>query len=125
MPLEPPRTPWAFPSPLGAETDLVAVGADLEPGTLLDAYRRGLFPMAVDELPGQMAWWSPVARGVLPLDGLRVSRSLRQSAALYAWLAGEAGVIKTLRRFLVSETGIDRKRIAFMGYWRTGKAEAQ
>lgn len=83
MPVEPPRTPWAFPSPLGAETDLVAVGADLEPGTLLDAYRRGLFPMAVDELPGQMAWWSPVARGVLPLDGLRVSRSLRQSAAHY------------------------------------------
>ncbi|KQT90749.1 leucyl/phenylalanyl-tRNA--protein transferase [Marmoricola sp. Leaf446] len=81
MPLEPPSTPWAFPSPVSAESDLVAVGADLEPGTLLSAYRRGLFPMAVDELPDQMAWWSPVDRGVLPLDGLRVSRSLRQSAA--------------------------------------------
>jgi len=43
----------------------------------------------------------------------------------YAWLAGESSVIKTLRRFLVSETGIDRKRVAFMGYWRLGKAEAQ
>lgn len=42
-----------------------------------------------------------------------------------AWLAGEAAAIKSLRRFLVSETGIDRKRIAFMGYWRAGKAEAQ
>ena len=43
----------------------------------------------------------------------------------YAWLAGEAAAIKLLRRFLVSETGIDRKRIAFMGYWRAGRAEAQ
>jgi NADPH-dependent ferric siderophore reductase len=43
----------------------------------------------------------------------------------YAWLAGEASAIKLLRRFLVSETGIDRKRIAFMGYWRAGRAEAQ
>ena len=43
----------------------------------------------------------------------------------YAWLAGEASAIKLLRRFLVSETGIDRKRVAFMGYWRAGRAEAQ
>lgn len=43
----------------------------------------------------------------------------------YAWLAGESSMIKTLRRFLVSETGIDRSRVAFMGYWRLGKAEAQ
>lgn len=43
----------------------------------------------------------------------------------YAWLAGEAGVIKLLRRFLVSETGIDRRQVAFMGYWRLGKSEAQ
>lgn len=41
----------------------------------------------------------------------------------YAWLAGEAGVIKGLRRLLVSEVGIDRARVAFMGYWRRGKAE--
>lgn len=46
-------------------------------------------------------------------------------AGFYAWLAGEAGVIKALRRFLVSETGIDRKSVAFMGYWRLGRAEAQ
>jgi NADPH-dependent ferric siderophore reductase len=41
----------------------------------------------------------------------------------YAWLAGEAGAIKALRRYLVTETGIDRKRVAFMGYWRLGKSE--
>ncbi|MFT0848042.1 siderophore-interacting protein [Actinomycetaceae bacterium L2_0104] len=46
-----------------------------------------------------------------------------KSAPLYAWLAGEAGVIKSLRRFLVSEHGVDRRAVAFMGYWRLGRAE--
>jgi NADPH-dependent ferric siderophore reductase len=41
----------------------------------------------------------------------------------YAWLAGEAGVIKTLRRHLVSDCGVDRRAVAFMGYWRLGRAE--
>lgn len=60
--------------------DLVAMGGDLEPGTLLHAYRHGLFPMRVREIAEAMAWWSPEERGVLPLDGLRVTRSMRQSA---------------------------------------------
>jgi NADPH-dependent ferric siderophore reductase len=41
----------------------------------------------------------------------------------YAWIAGEAGVIKDMRRYLVRDVGIDRKQVAFMGYWRQGKAE--
>ncbi|MGO1480181.1 MAG: SIP domain-containing protein [Brachybacterium sp.] len=43
--------------------------------------------------------------------------------AFYAWLAGEAGLIKTLRRHLVSELGLDRKQVSFMGYWRQGRPE--
>lgn len=43
--------------------------------------------------------------------------------SLYAWFAGEAGAVKTLRRHLVSERGFDRRTVAFMGYWRLGKAE--
>src|SRR5680860_32826 len=82
MPIEPPPTGWVFPDPATAgDDDLVGMGADLEPGTLLAAYRRGMFPMPSDdddELP--MLWWSPQQRGILPLDGLKVSRSLRQSA---------------------------------------------
>lgn len=77
-PIEPPPTPWQLPEPASAdERGLVGVGADLEPGTLLGAYRSGLFPMHVDGR--RLGWWSPDPRGVLPLDGLRVSRSLRQS----------------------------------------------
>ncbi|GIG86709.1 siderophore-interacting protein [Plantactinospora endophytica] len=41
----------------------------------------------------------------------------------YAWLAGESSVIRTLRRHLVSERGLDRESVAFMGYWRLGKAD--
>jgi leucyl/phenylalanyl-tRNA--protein transferase len=94
MPQEPPPTRWALPNvdQLPAELtheDLVGFGGDLEPGTLLAAYRAGLFPMHVpfeseDAEPGEsdaveIGWWSPDPRGVLPLDGLIVSRSLRQS----------------------------------------------
>lgn len=41
----------------------------------------------------------------------------------YAWIAGEAAVIKDMRRYLVRDVGIDRKQVAFMGYWRQGKAD--
>jgi NADPH-dependent ferric siderophore reductase len=47
------------------------------------------------------------------------------ATGFYAWLAGESCMIKLLRRFLVSETGIDRSRVAFMGYWRLGRSEGQ
>jgi leucyl/phenylalanyl-tRNA--protein transferase len=60
----------------------VGIGADLEPGTLLAAYRQGLFPMPVAR-GRRIAWWSPDPRGILPLDGLRVSRSLRRSCRRY------------------------------------------
>lgn len=46
-----------------------------------------------------------------------------KKAPLYAWLAGEASAIKALRRHLVTERGVDRRAVAFMGYWRTGRAE--
>ena len=41
----------------------------------------------------------------------------------YAWIAGEAGTVRELRRYLVRDVGMDRKQVAFMGYWRQGKAE--
>ena len=81
-PVEPPPSPWAFPPPSQwPDDDLVGIGADLAPGTLLAAYRAGLFPMPVRRQT--LGWWSPLARGVIPLDGLRVSRSLRQSTRRY------------------------------------------
>lgn len=78
VPLEPPPTRWAFPDDADPrEGEVVGVGADLEPGTVLSAYRAGLFPMPVER--GTIAWWSPEPRGILPLTGLQVSRSLAKS----------------------------------------------
>lgn len=83
-PVEPPVTRWVFADihEADADEDLVAIGADLEPGTILAAYRRGLFPMPFGtgrRAKEPMGWWSPVQRGVLELDELHVSRSLRRS----------------------------------------------
>lgn len=81
-PLGPAR--WSFPPPASwPEQDVIAAGGDLEPATLIAAYRCGLFPMTLAELGGAVAWWSPDPRGILPLDNLRVTRSLRQSAKRY------------------------------------------
>ena len=51
------------------------------------------------------------------------SATEKDERPFYAWIAGEAGPVKRLRRYLVQEVGVDRKQIAFMGYWRQGKAE--
>lgn len=81
-PIEPRPSRWRLPDPTSADDQgLCGVGADLEPGTLLAAYRSGLFPMPVRKR--LVGWWSPDPRGVLPLDGVRVTRSLRRSCARY------------------------------------------
>jgi leucyl/phenylalanyl-tRNA--protein transferase len=79
-PVEPPATEWRFPPPSG-DDDLIAVGGDLEPGTILRAYRHGLFPMKVNRRV--LGWWSPLERAVIPIADFRPSRSLRRSACLY------------------------------------------
>src|SRR5689334_23302741 len=54
----------------------LAAGGDLEPGTVLAAYRSGIFPWPDPD--GRLLWWSPDPRAVLPLDGFHASRSLRR-----------------------------------------------
>jgi leucyl/phenylalanyl-tRNA--protein transferase len=79
VPLEPPPSRWLFPSPHRAGPDgLLAVGADLRPGTLLAGYRRGVFPMPLDGV-AEPAWFSPDPRGVIAPDAVHVSLSLRRS----------------------------------------------
>ena len=77
--MEPPPSQWRFPPATAADPNgVIGLGADLEPGTVLEAYRNGIFPMPIDD-GRHLAWWSPDPRGVLPLDRLRVTRSLRRS----------------------------------------------
>jgi leucyl/phenylalanyl-tRNA--protein transferase len=84
-PVEPSPSVWALGLD-GAQPgeDLIGVGADLHPGTVLLAYRRGLFPMGLGRRGARpIGWWSPDPRGVLLLDQLVVSRSLRRSMNRY------------------------------------------
>jgi leucyl/phenylalanyl-tRNA---protein transferase len=80
-PIEPPPTPWSLDAARSEPgDDLVAAGADLEPGTLLAAYRVGLFPMGLGRHgTGATGWWSPDPRGVIPAGALTVRRSLRKA----------------------------------------------
>src|SRR5580700_8144846 len=62
-----------FPNPEQADAHgLVAVGGDLSPERLLDAYRAGIFPWSVNPV----SWWSPDPRGIFELHQFHVSRSL-------------------------------------------------
>jgi NADPH-dependent ferric siderophore reductase len=61
----------------------------------------------VPEVDPDLLWETPTGEGQ-PLD------------APYAWIAGEAGVVKQLRRYLVGAAGVPRSSVAFMGYWREG-----
>ncbi len=64
------------PVGLSEEDGLLAVGGDLSPGRILEAYRRGIFPWF--SRGGPILWWSPDPRFVLFPDELRISRSMRQ-----------------------------------------------
>ena len=97
---------WEFPpSNRWPVNDVVGRGADLKPATLIDAYRHGMFPMvSIDDFnygpdmevdattekletepktDSDLVWWSPLQRGIIPLDGLLVTRSMRRSARKY------------------------------------------
>ncbi len=67
------------------DQDLLAFTDDIDPAFALAAYQCGVFPMPLDwdGTGSHIGWWSPVMRGILRLDDLRVTRSLRQSAKRY------------------------------------------
>ena len=75
---------WEFPAKENwPRHDVVGRGADLQPETLIYAYRHGVFPMVSSDLKdptSNLLWWSPQVRAILPLNGLVTTRSMRRSA---------------------------------------------
>jgi leucyl/phenylalanyl-tRNA---protein transferase len=67
------------------EQDLVALSDDFDAMLVTEAYRAGVFPMPLQHssFAARMGWWSPVRRAYLPLDDLRVTRSLAKMAHRY------------------------------------------
>jgi leucyl/phenylalanyl-tRNA---protein transferase len=69
---------FGFPPPEKADkSGILAIGGDLQPERLLNAYKNGIFPWfsSEDELP---IWWSPNPRFVLFPQKIKVSSSMKQ-----------------------------------------------
>jgi leucyl/phenylalanyl-tRNA--protein transferase len=62
---------------MSRKTDPFAV--ELTPELIVRAYQAGIFPMAEDASSPDLFWVSPQRRGIIPLDGFHISRSLRKT----------------------------------------------
>lgn len=78
-----PLSRYSFDDVPLIDDDMLATGADLEPGTLINAYSNGLFPMPLRRRT--LGWFCPVTRGIIPLDGHHVSRSLAKSMKRFTY----------------------------------------
>ncbi|HWJ09360.1 MAG TPA: siderophore-interacting protein [Nocardioides sp.] len=79
-------------------------------------------PTVTDDEIDPDLWETPVysSSGEQVADATAVPADDSPFAGLYAWIAGESKVVTGLRRKLVNDLGLDRKQVAFMGYWREG-----
>ncbi|MFJ6000757.1 siderophore-interacting protein [Arthrobacter sp. NPDC092385] len=82
----------------------------------------GREPEDVD-IDGSILWETPQRLEAAIVRSTVNPGRLPGSQPFYAWIAGEAAVVRGLRRYLVRDVGVDRKQVAFMGYWRKGRAE--
>lgn len=75
---------WEIPDPRRADPDgVVGVGADLQPATLVAAYRNGIFPWPHQGMP--LPWFSPDPRAVFVVGDIHVARSLRRTLRRSGW----------------------------------------
>ncbi len=81
-----PDTEAAFPpveTALREPDGLLAIGGDLSPARLLNAYRHGIFPWYSDDQP--ILWWSPDPRMLFRSDAVRLSSRFRQQLRHSSW----------------------------------------
>jgi NADPH-dependent ferric siderophore reductase len=101
-----------------------AIGRSRPHGELLQEAVRAAGPEPEDvNVDQEILWETPARMDTAAIVASKNPAVPAGAMPFYAWMAGEAGVIKDLRRYLVRDVGIDRKQVAFMGYWRQGKAE--
>lgn len=116
--------------PDGFEVTWLPRGGSEHGRRLVEEVRRhlGLEPLDPTSLPTEVAsdldievWETPRYSSA----GEDIETQLPHSdhsdpSDLYAWIAGESWMVKALRRALVSQLGVARQQVAFMGYWREG-----
>ncbi|GGM54178.1 siderophore-interacting protein [Dactylosporangium sucinum] len=118
----PPDTDWVLLT--GDDTAIPAIEAILtwlDPAVPVRAWIEVHDPAGVRPLPpapGREVTW---LFGGGTLDAVRAAAL--PSGVPYAWVAGEAGVVRSVRRHLVREREVDRSRVVFTGYWRRGATE--
>ncbi|MFF4602154.1 siderophore-interacting protein [Streptomyces sp. NPDC001339] len=126
----PAGTDWILLT--GDETALPAIAGILSwlsPGTRAKVWLEVGHEDDRQPLPSfadaDVTWLVPdhaaAAGGEPVLDALRAAEL--PEGTPYAWIAGEAGTIKAVRRHLVRERGFDRRAVKFTGYWRRGATE--
>lgn len=102
--------------------DGAAHGTHLGPAVLAHLRREDAAALALPEVEDvdPDLWETPVFSS----SGEDVEQGVEAGPYddLYAWIAGEAGVVTALRRALVQDLGLHRRQVAFMGYWRRGAA---
>ncbi|ANP55228.1 NADPH-dependent ferric siderophore reductase [Streptomyces griseochromogenes] len=115
----------------GDETAVPAATAILESlpaGTRARAWlevpRAGDIQDVATEADAEITWLVRHDGSPTAVDAVRAAR-LPAAERPYVWIAGESGRVKELRRHFVGERGIDRRRVTFVGYWRTGMTEEQ
>ncbi|MFE7766887.1 siderophore-interacting protein [Streptomyces sp. NPDC057438] len=115
----------------GDDTALPAASAILEslpagvPARVwLEVHHAGDIQDLATEADAEITWLVRGEGAPTALDAIRAAR-LPADESAYAWIAGESGRVKELRRYLVRERGIDRRRVTFVGYWREGLTEEQ
>jgi NADPH-dependent ferric siderophore reductase len=124
-----------------ADTDLVVLWADetalpaasailesLPPGTRARAWLEVQHAEDIQDLfvtaEAEITWLVRDDGSPMAVDAVRAAE-LPPAESPYAWIAGESGCVKEMRRHLVRERGIDRRRVTFVGYWRRGLTEEQ
>jgi NADPH-dependent ferric siderophore reductase len=128
----PPGTDWVLLS--GDETALPAIAGILEwlpQGTPAKVWIEVAHADDIQELPtaadADVTWLvrenTALPRTDFVLGSVRSARF--PGGSPYAWIAGEAGTVKALRRHLVRERGLDRRAVKFTGYWRQDATEEQ
>lgn len=112
-----------FPSPVGVGVQFLPRNEKHELGELLLGAVIGDAAARIDPAdPDDAILWD-TPQGQVPGSGDRPDDQPTDRGGRFAWIAGEAGVVTALRRHLVNH-GWDRSEVAFMGYWRRGRAES-
>ncbi|RSN08868.1 siderophore-interacting protein [Streptomyces sp. WAC 05977] len=124
----PPGTTWQLL--VGDETAIPAIGAIVE---ALPAGTRAVVYVEISDREDRQVFETQgtvelhwVVRGTGPV-GDSVLEAVRKAelpgGTPYAWISGEANMVKLVRRHLVRERGVDKRAICFTGYWRQGMSE--